>query len=1356
MKTKNLMVVVLVVTVLAAGGACAADRLLAASARSRGVLIEATPYPNSLPQTEPDALTWTRKLVDAPPSPIATHGDHSLQVDASGRAHVVFGGDLLYYATGDGLSWQQQIVDPTSGVGSYASLALDSSGNPRISYFDNVAGDLKYAARSGADWATETVDSPGQVGMHTSLALDAAGQPHIAYYDRSQGALKYAYRSGSSWVTMVVDASAAAPGQDPEGMGCSLALTAAGDPRIAYFHARNADLNHARWSAGGWQIEVVADAGLWPSLALDDQGRSHISFSNDLNVMFSLAHATATGWQIEAVTPGFGPSSLALDSRGFAHVGVAMEGIKYLHWDGAAWQVETLWGSIYVQTESTSLALGPDDRPSLLYSENTLGFLEYFQRQNHAWQHNRVVRFERVGGPVSLALDSGGQPHIGYLGTYWVLRLKIPGETSASKEDAPLIEPSPPGPGTPTSPVVKYAHRQAETWSLDAIDGGFAGYWVSMKLDRSDQPHLIYFTWFPYTEPILTYTHKSAVGWQREDVTVDWSMGSPSLALDLAGEPRLVYDGIEYAWKTSGQWQFERIADDGDADGLALDAHGAPHVSYQEPTQKVLAYARRTPAGWAPQVVDPNPETGYWSSLQLDADGNPRISYHDGANNLLKYASWTGASWVPEVVEGVGATHLFSALALDRAGNAHICYQDNVNEVLKYARQTANGWQIELVDNSSAVGRFCSLAVEQSGRVFIAYTDSTSNDLKLASGAPAPAQDIWRFRGYTYQGQPGDRSRGLGGVRLWLYGRNEGEPPPGRAIESKTSDGSGFFNFYVTQPPVYDIYRLTAELPGGMAATGVWSEDGTIVDNLTVEWVRPRPEVHLNEFYFDVPTATPTATPTSTHTASATPSSTFTPTPSLTATPTPTPTHTATASSTPTPTETVSPTVTLTSTPSLYRIWTPLILTPRETDCTTQTDLPPDECETLVALYHSTNGPHWIDGPVNGWTITQAPCRWYGVTCSPGAPGHVTRIDLPEHNLTGTLPDLSALTSLTILDLSANRLTGSISDLAALPDLYFLALGGNELDGPLPNLALLPSLRFLSLLANHFSGSIDTLASGANLVGIDLGFNDLSGSIPDLTGLTRLEFLVLEDNEISGVIPSFSNLDRLYYINLENNQLSGAIPGDLPSHMVYLLLGDNQLSGSIPDMAALTRLRAIHLQNNRLSGVLPDLSSLDVLESFRVQNNQLHGAIPAWVCAITMRLEVGYNLFTGAADPCVTARDPAWADTQTAPPANVLARRLSTVSLEVSWTPISYTGDGGHYEVLCSQQTGGPYTSIGTTAATGGKSASALTSMGLSASTPYYCVVRSFTPRHGEQQNDLTSIDSDEVMVPAAGLATGR
>ena len=72
------------------------------------------------------------------------------------------------------------------------SLALDSAGNPRISYCDGTNENLKYAAYDGAAWTITTVDSAGGVGYYTSLALDSAGNPHISYYDDTNGDLKYA------------------------------------------------------------------------------------------------------------------------------------------------------------------------------------------------------------------------------------------------------------------------------------------------------------------------------------------------------------------------------------------------------------------------------------------------------------------------------------------------------------------------------------------------------------------------------------------------------------------------------------------------------------------------------------------------------------------------------------------------------------------------------------------------------------------------------------------------------------------------------------------------------------------------------------------------------------------------------------------------------------------------------------------------------------------------------------------------------------------------------------------------------------------------------------------------------------
>jgi hypothetical protein len=83
-------------------------------------------------------------------------------------------------------------------IGKYASLGLDSSNQPHISYyfFDSEGtheGDLMYARKVGGVWEKYTVDSDGDVGLFTSIAIDGADLPHISYYDKTLGELKYAF-----------------------------------------------------------------------------------------------------------------------------------------------------------------------------------------------------------------------------------------------------------------------------------------------------------------------------------------------------------------------------------------------------------------------------------------------------------------------------------------------------------------------------------------------------------------------------------------------------------------------------------------------------------------------------------------------------------------------------------------------------------------------------------------------------------------------------------------------------------------------------------------------------------------------------------------------------------------------------------------------------------------------------------------------------------------------------------------------------------------------------------------------------------------------------------------------------------
>lgn len=107
----------------------------------------------------------------------------------------------------DALSvWRIETVDDDGWVGLYSSLALDSWGQPHISYHDIGNVDLKYAYKDATGWHVETVTgSEGDVGSYsTSLALDSFDQPHISYYDDTGEKLMYASRLHTVFLPLVL------------------------------------------------------------------------------------------------------------------------------------------------------------------------------------------------------------------------------------------------------------------------------------------------------------------------------------------------------------------------------------------------------------------------------------------------------------------------------------------------------------------------------------------------------------------------------------------------------------------------------------------------------------------------------------------------------------------------------------------------------------------------------------------------------------------------------------------------------------------------------------------------------------------------------------------------------------------------------------------------------------------------------------------------------------------------------------------------------------------------------------------------------------------------------------------------
>ena len=447
--------------------------------------------------------------------------------------------------------------------------------------------------------------------------------------------------------------------------------------------------------------------------------------------------------------------------------------------------------------------------------------------------------------------------------------------------------------------------------------------------------------------------------------------------------------------------------------------------------------------------------------------------------------------------------------------------------------------------------------------------------------------------------------------------------------------------------------------------------------------------------------------------------------------------------------------------------------------------IPDAEYQALVALSNSTNGPGWTHH--DNWLTAGAP--WYGVTVTSG---HVTSIDLSYNQLSGAIPSqLGSFPNLRNLYLHGNQLSGAIPpELGNLTNLQYLYLYNNQLSGTIPSqLGDLANLQGLYLDGNQLSGTIPSeLGNLTNLRNLYLHGNQLSGAIPpELGNLTNLQYLYVYNNQLSGTIPSqLGNLTNLQYLYLYNNQLSGTIPSQLGNltNLRNLYLYNNQLSGTIPSqLGNLTNLRNLYLYNNQLSGTIPSqLGNLTNLQGLWLGWNQLSGAIPPELGNLTnlkylglssnqivgdvpssivnlvnlvpgQNNSVSYNGLSsgnGAVLTFMSAKFPAWQDTQTVPPANVSASAFGSGSVVVSWTPIAYTGDGGYYEVGISQTSGGPYTFSAQNRTTS-KSATQLTVTALGPGANYL-VVRTLTPANSNNQNTVTSLLSTEVYAMAAGV----
>ena len=326
----------------------------------------------------------------------------------------------IYYLYWNGTAWVDAsgsgaaFMDVSSNSLSAAmnpSLKLDSAGNPHIAWDDNasVYREIFYKYWNGSSWATAggSVNVSNNTGdsLEPSLALDASGNPHISFTNDLK--ILYLKWNGLAWTdvaggtvaNIIVDPGCYPSPGNNKAWRSSLCLDSAGGPHIAWngTYYLLPVLDYAVWNGSGWTrvdgttgfgfVETLpVPVGGWadygrPSLCLDSLGRPHIACDGGLfsSIYTDLPELYYSYWNGSAwiknndmsgsIPPPYNPagyngenmvSSLALDSADIPHIAYqnsdisGNEEINFIHW---ATETPT---PIVTETQTATISCTPE------------------------------------------------------------------------------------------------------------------------------------------------------------------------------------------------------------------------------------------------------------------------------------------------------------------------------------------------------------------------------------------------------------------------------------------------------------------------------------------------------------------------------------------------------------------------------------------------------------------------------------------------------------------------------------------------------------------------------------------------------------------------------------------------------------------------------------------------------------------------------------------------------------------------------------------------------------------------------------------------------------------------------------
>jgi len=225
----------------------------------------------------------------------------TIAADSSGNVHVVWSDDTpgnyeIFYgkSTDGGSTWMTtQRITWNNGDSLAPAIAVDSSGNPHVVWYDKTPGNYEIYYRKstngGSSWmTTQRISWNNAYSLCPAIAVDSSGNVHVVWYDSTPGNFTVYFRKspnwGSTWMTTQRITWDNAFSGYPD-----IAVDSSGNVHMVWYGDKPGNYEiYYRKSTNGGSTWMASQRITWkdgtsalPDIAVDSSGNVHVVWDDD-------------------------------------------------------------------------------------------------------------------------------------------------------------------------------------------------------------------------------------------------------------------------------------------------------------------------------------------------------------------------------------------------------------------------------------------------------------------------------------------------------------------------------------------------------------------------------------------------------------------------------------------------------------------------------------------------------------------------------------------------------------------------------------------------------------------------------------------------------------------------------------------------------------------------------------------------------------------------------------------------------------------------------------------------------------------------------------------------------------------